>query len=38
MNICELENHVDELKGFYYSLITYCLVIPFLAYVNYKTF
>ena len=31
-------NHVDELKGFYYSLITYCLVIPFLAYVNYKTF
>ncbi len=30
-------NHVDELKGFYYSLIAYCLVIPFLIYINYKT-
>lgn len=30
-------NHVNELKGFYYSLITYCLVIPFLALINYKT-
>ena len=30
-------NHVDELKGFYYSLISYCLVIPFLIYINYKT-
>jgi len=31
-------NHVDELKGFYYSLLSYCLVIPFLAIVNYKTY
>ena len=31
-------NHVDELKGFYYSLLSYCLVIPFLIFVNYKTF
>lgn len=31
-------NHVDELKGFYYSLISYCLVIPFLIFINYKTF
>lgn len=31
-------NHVDELKNFYYSLITYCLVIPFLIFVNYKTY
>jgi len=30
-------NHVDELKGFYYSLLSYCLVIPFLIFVNYKT-
>ncbi len=30
-------NHVDELKGFYYSLISYCFVIPFLIYINYKT-
>ena len=29
---------VDELKGFYYSLISYCLVIPFLIFINYKTF
>lgn len=30
-------NHVDELKGFYYSLISYFLVIPFLIFINYKT-
>lgn len=30
-------NHVDELKGFYYSLISYCLVIPFLIFINYQT-
>ncbi|AUP78102.1 2TM domain-containing protein [Flavivirga eckloniae] len=30
-------NHVEELKGFYYSLISYCFVIPFLIFVNYKT-
>lgn len=30
--------HVEELKGFYYSLISYCVVIPFLIFVNYKTF
>ncbi|RED47422.1 histidine kinase [Seonamhaeicola aphaedonensis] len=30
-------NHVEELKGFYYSLISYVFVIPFLAFVNYKT-
>ncbi|WP_341216453.1 histidine kinase [uncultured Wocania sp.] len=30
-------NYVDELKGFYYSLISYCLVIPFLIFINYKT-
>lgn len=31
-------NHVEELKNFYYSLISYCLVIPFLIFINYKTF
>jgi two-component system, LytTR family, sensor kinase len=30
-------NHVEELKGFYYSLISYCVVIPFLIFVNYWT-
>lgn len=30
-------NHVDELKGFYYGLISYCLVIPLLIFINYKT-
>jgi two-component system, LytTR family, sensor kinase len=30
-------SHVEELKGFYYSLISYILVIPFLIFVNYKT-
>ncbi len=29
--------HVEELKAFYYSLISYCLVIPFLIFINYKT-
>ncbi len=31
-------NHVEELKNFYYSLISYCLVIPFLVFINYKTY
>ncbi|GAA4239164.1 histidine kinase [Postechiella marina] len=31
-------NHVDELKGFYYSLMSYCLVIPFLIFINYHTY
>ena len=30
-------NHVEELKGFYYSLISYFLVIPFLIFINYST-
>ncbi|WOD42522.1 histidine kinase [Hwangdonia lutea] len=30
-------NHVDELKAFYYSLISYFLVIPFLIFINYRT-
>ncbi len=28
---------VKELKDFYTNLLTYCLVIPFLAYINYQT-
>jgi len=31
-------NHVEELKGFYYSLISYVLVIPFLIFINYRTY
>ena len=29
---------VDELKEFYYNLISYCCVIPFLIFINYQTF
>lgn len=29
--------HVEELKEFYYNLISYCFVIPFLVFVNYWT-
>tara|TARA_R110002050_G_scaffold53118_2_gene120787 strand:- start:11580 stop:11888 length:309 start_codon:yes stop_codon:yes gene_type:complete len=28
---------VDEIKGFYSNLASYCLVIPFLIFINYKT-
>lgn len=28
---------VEELKGFYYNLISYCLVIPFLIFINFRT-
>ncbi len=31
------KKHVDDLKDFYGSLIAYCLVIPFLIYINYRT-
>jgi len=31
-------NHVEELKNFYYSLISYVLVIPFLIFINYRTY
>ncbi len=29
---------VDDLKNFYYHLVAYCLVIPFLIFINYKTY
>ncbi|WP_290700550.1 2TM domain-containing protein [Lacinutrix sp.] len=29
---------VDEIKEFYYNLISYCFVIPFLIFINYQTF
>lgn len=29
--------HVEELKEFYYNIISYCFVIPFLIFVNYYT-
>jgi len=28
---------VEELKGFYYNLVSYILVIPFLIFINYRT-
>jgi len=31
-------NHVEELKEFYYNIISYILVIPFLIFINYKTY
>jgi len=30
--------HVDDLKEFYYGILSYFIVIPFLIYINYKTF
>ena len=30
-------NHVEALKSFYYSLISYVFVIPFLIFINYRT-
>ncbi|RLD30047.1 MAG: histidine kinase [Bacteroidetes bacterium] len=29
--------HVEELKEFYYGIISYCVVIPFLIFINYWT-
>lgn len=34
----QARKQLDELKGFYYHLITYILVIPFLIFINYKTY
>ncbi len=30
--------YVDNLREFYYHAITYCMVIPFLAFINYMTY
>lgn len=32
------KQRVDELKGFYGNLISYCCVIPLLIFINYKTY
>ena len=31
------KKQVEEIKGFYGNLISYCIVIPFLAFLNYQT-
>ncbi len=31
------KKRVDEIKGFYWNLLAYCLVIPFLIFINLKT-
>lgn len=31
------KERVDKLKSFYSSLFSYCIVIPILAYINYRT-
>jgi 2TM domain/Histidine kinase len=31
------KKRVEELKGFYSNLLSYCLVIPFLIFINYRT-
>ena len=36
-NYARAREHVEELKGFYYSLRAYCIVIPFLIWINYRT-
>ncbi|WP_034059523.1 2TM domain-containing protein [Lacinutrix jangbogonensis] len=37
-NYVRARKRVDELKEFYYNLISYCTVIPFLIFINYNTF
>ncbi|TBN03639.1 2TM domain-containing protein [Hyunsoonleella flava] len=32
------KRRVEALKGFYFNVLAYCLVIPFLIVVNYKTY
>ncbi|MBR9756512.1 MAG: Pr2TM family membrane protein [Algicola sp.] len=32
------KKHVEEIKGFYSNVISYCIVIPFLIFINYKTY
>ena len=32
------KKRVDDLKGFYGNLTSYCVVIPFLIFINYKTY
>ncbi|WP_372753094.1 2TM domain-containing protein [Mariniflexile sp.] len=32
------KKRVEEIKGFYSNLISYCLVIPFLIFINYQTY
>ncbi|MDF0706148.1 MAG: 2TM domain-containing protein [Bacteroidota bacterium] len=31
------KERVEQIKSFYYNLAAYCLVIPTLVYINYKT-
>ena len=31
------KKHVEEIKGFYSNLLSYCVVIPFLIFINYRT-
>lgn len=31
------KKHVDELKGFYANIVAYCVIIPFLIFINYRT-
>lgn len=33
----QAKKHVEEIKGFYGNIISYCIVIPFLIFINYKT-
>ncbi len=31
------KERIDRIKGFYMNLLAYCIVIPILAYINYRT-
>ena len=37
-NYVRARKRLDKLKEFYMSLVSYCCVIPFLAFINYKTY
>ncbi len=30
--------HIEQLKEFYYGVVAYCIAIPFLIYINYRTY
>lgn len=38
MSYIKAQKRVVEIKGFYSNLLAYCVIIPFLVFVNYMTY
>ena len=38
MSYIKAQKRVAEIKGFYSNLLAYCVIIPFLVFVNYMTY